>query len=507
MRASFHRGGRRRGSTLMMFMFMLPFLIIPLVGLGIDASRLYIVQAQLQSAVDGAALGSGRLLGTDANTAEIAGEFLSANFPSGFWATTNFQKTVTYTKTFIMNKIAITAQVDVPLLFARVFGQSVSTVVAVATATRKETRVELVIDRSGSMTELSSVQATATQFVQSFISGYDEMGLVVFSNSGVVGYPTTRPYNASTTSSGGPDTSFETTQTNGNVLTMISDLGSGGFTNMSEGLALAYIELQKANNRDNDPTRLNAIVLFTDGFPNAVSMYANDPSANSLLSTSKCKYNPATAGTTTADLDTQIVGWAGGGPGGTGAPYGLYFLANTATDTNTTAYWMTYSGKPDQKIGSGYLSQAVASCADLDAGTPNLGDLKQVPTTNYWGDSTSDGSYTTAFKSSASYSGQTYTSTSPNIAGNIGIAAWNATDAVGRRILSDTTLNPTIYVIGYTGSGGNPDTYLLKRLANTTDSTNYNSTWQTGIYVSGSDQAGLAEAFQAVAASILRLAQ
>jgi hypothetical protein len=78
---------------------------------------------------------------------------------------------------------------------------------------------------------------------------------------------------------------------------------------------------------------------------------------------------------------------------------------------------------------------------------------------------------------------------------------------VGKRILGDTNLNVSIYVIGYTGSGGSPDTYLLKRLANTKDSSNYNSSWQVGQYVEAADTDALAQAFQAVAASILRLAQ
>ena len=58
MRASFHRGGRRRGSAMMLFALMLPAALVPLVGLAIDASRLYIVQAKLSAAVDGAALGA-----------------------------------------------------------------------------------------------------------------------------------------------------------------------------------------------------------------------------------------------------------------------------------------------------------------------------------------------------------------------------------------------------------------------------------------------------------------
>ena len=508
MGANFHRGGRRRGTATILFTLLLPTVLIPLVGLAIDASRMYIVQAKLSGAVDGAALGAGRLLGTTANTTEIAGEFLNANYPSGFWGTTNLTPNIQYTKTFIMNKISVSATVNVPLMFMWLFGGRSSAVAASAVATRKETRVELVIDRSGTMDELSSVKQLAAQFTEAFIPGYDEMGLVVYSNSGVVGYPTTRPYNYSPTSAGGPDSSFETEPSGGccDMLDMIGDIGGGGFTNMSDGLALAYLELQKANHRDQDSTRLNAIVLFTDGFPNAVSMYANNPSSNSLKSSSNCTNNPATAGSLPAQMATQIVGWAGGGPGVTGAPSGLYFLASS--DSNTTTYWMQYakvSNKyPDQSIGSGNLKTAVAGCADLGASTPNLGDLSQIPTTDYWGDSTNDG---TAYKSSTSYSGQTYTSTSPNIANNVGIAGWNATDTAGQRILNDTNLNVTIYVIGYSGSGGNPDTYLLKRLANTKDSSNYSTSWQVGQYVPASDQDGLAQAFQAVAASILRLAQ
>src|ERR1035438_10153624 len=86
-------GRRRRGSTLVLFTLMMPFLLIPLVGLGIDATMLYIVQAKLSAATDGAALGAGRLLGTLANPAEIAGDFLNVNFPTnhpaGFWGAYN----------------------------------------------------------------------------------------------------------------------------------------------------------------------------------------------------------------------------------------------------------------------------------------------------------------------------------------------------------------------------------------------------------------------------------
>src|ERR1039457_4913558 len=56
MRSNSPDGRRKRGSTLVLFTLMLPTLLIPLMGLGIDATMLYIVQAKLSAATDGAAL-------------------------------------------------------------------------------------------------------------------------------------------------------------------------------------------------------------------------------------------------------------------------------------------------------------------------------------------------------------------------------------------------------------------------------------------------------------------
>ena len=60
MRASLHRGGRRRGSAAVLFATMLPTLLIPVVGLAIDGSRLYIVQAKLAGAAPGSAFSTCR---------------------------------------------------------------------------------------------------------------------------------------------------------------------------------------------------------------------------------------------------------------------------------------------------------------------------------------------------------------------------------------------------------------------------------------------------------------
>src|SRR5690242_15623938 len=101
-----------KGATLMLVMLGLPLVFLPLVGLAIDGTRLYIVQAKLSSAVDAAALGAGRLWGTAANTTEIANEFLNVNFPSGYWGTKNLTPSITYVNNFGTNTISVSATVQ-----------------------------------------------------------------------------------------------------------------------------------------------------------------------------------------------------------------------------------------------------------------------------------------------------------------------------------------------------------------------------------------------------------
>src|ERR1019366_7921399 len=111
------------------------------------------------------------------------------------------------------------------------------------------------------------------------------------------------------------------------------------------------LELQKADHKDNDPTRLNAIVLFTDGVPTTLTANLNDPSnlptSNSLKPCSasrgsctvcKCTYNPGTVG----DATTQMIGWIGawGMPTSLGYASGVYRRASSPGDSNTTKYWM-----------------------------------------------------------------------------------------------------------------------------------------------------------------------
>ncbi len=517
MRSKWHKRRNERGVTMLLVMVMIPLFLIPLVGLAVDATMLYLVQAKLSAAVDGAALGAGRLLGTPADPQEIANEFLNVNFPTGYWGSTNVTRNINVTTSSGTHTINVAATADVPLLFMRVIGQNYSTVAANATATRRDTRVMLVLDRSGSMNTtdpvsglnvFTTMQSSAAQFVGMFTPGTDELGLVVLSGSAIVAYPTSRPYDPNPRGTGGPDTSFASTSTTGPMFTQISTMRAGGGTGIPEALSLAYLELQKAHYRDllanGVDNRMNSIVLFTDGVPDSIAVHPNDasalPNSNSLSSSSPCVNNPETA-----SPGTHMAGYivTPGNPPTWGTSSGLYILS-AYDNSQTLTSWLQ---NPVSDMNSISPATAIQGCSGLGNGSPKifrLTDLRQIPRFDYYGNSTSGTAYT---YSALDYNGTAYDPTRPTIGYQLALASWNATDNVGQTIRSQSIMNPVaIYTIGYTGDGGT-DAPLLKRLANTQDSTSYDATQQTGLYIEITSADQLTAAFKAVASNLLRLAR
>jgi Flp pilus assembly protein TadG len=527
--------------------FSLPLLMVPLVGLAIDATIVRIAQAKLSAAADGAALGAGRLLGTTASTQEIATEFVNANFQtgsSGFWGVTNFTPTVTVTlgttKTIALN---ITA--TVPLFFMRILGKSSVVISAASTATRRDSRIVMVIDRSGSMSGLDGAGSTviadvisyAQGFAEKFTEGADELGLVVYDGSAVVGYPTVRPWDSTTTktSTGGPDTSFYS-GAGADMIHQIAAIKAAGFTGMAEGLWVAYIELQKAHMRDmaaggGVDDRTNSIVLFTDGLPTAVTVHLNNTLDNSILSTSACTYK--------ANDTQKMIGWVGilGPPfttaGGSNIS-GVYGRASSDT-TQTAAWWMANSWinntQGDSEPGAPVPNTPEGGCNNIYSdysGKPSSNfqtsgktDLKQVPNIDGWGNSMDGTAYTNSAVYDSSGSVATpYTGaldhtqvTNPS---DWALASWNETDTTANNIRNDSNrvnragdtenIMPTIYTIGYEGDGG-VDQGLLLRIANDKSSSSYNGSQATGMYIPASNTSALATAFTTVASAILRLSK
>ena len=552
----------RRGSVMIFLTLALPF-FVGLVGLGIDATMCYIVQTELSAAVDGAALGAGRLISSYTSTAsdsDIANEFLNANFrvgQYGFWGAYSLTPTITVTNG-ITKTVTVTATANVPLLFMRLLHQNAATVGATATATRRDARIEIVIDRSGSMNKddgsgsssvIQDVVSKAISFVEQFTScpvascttplNYDEIGLVVFSGSAVVGYPTyttttgaTWPASTDPKAVGGPDIYFYNGATSDMVHQLNKPVTAADGTAMGDGLALAYIELQKAHVADmaannGVDTRVNAIVLFTDGVPSSVVTYLNQNTNSVISSGSGCKYKTDTATPANPMYGYVVQGSSDGNPPYSSA-WGFYQLASLDTNASHTSNW--YMGSPTGDYVSPVPTTPETSC---NAGGWNpLNNLSAIPSTDKYGyplgmntnpSGTGNGYKLSSFVgnphgATSLYTGTAFSTTSPTDAYQWGLAAWNEVDNVAQAIRADSNYTArgetspmpiTIYTIGYTGNGGT-DIGLLQKIANVAACkvNGYSCVvtgQQQGIYAQASNADAISNAFNVILTAILRL--
>ena len=180
--------------------------IVPMVGLGIDVSTLYIVRAKMYEAADAAALAGARGLGQGpdigsqtSNAQAAATKFFNANFPDSFWGATN----ITLSNPAVDNitvpnyrSVSITASAQAPLYFLRILGQNSTQLTVTTTAGRRDALVMLVLDRSSSMnyafqstTACAILKTDAQQFLTNFAPGRDMVGLVVFGSTAFVSPP------------------------------------------------------------------------------------------------------------------------------------------------------------------------------------------------------------------------------------------------------------------------------------------------------------------------------
>jgi Flp pilus assembly protein TadG len=533
---------RQSGVAIIWYSLMLTTLMLPMMGIAVDLTILYTVQARMSAAVDGAALGAGRLLGTatgssSAATEKMAGQFFLANFPAGYWSTPALASAGEDLSNGTPNtygvsmtnpapgsfRIQVTGNVRVPLIFARIFSVSSAAVGTSATATRRSSRIIYVLDRSGSMGSLWASLATQAIHYAGFASpGVDELGLVLFGTTGVVAYPAyTKPYTGYTEatspiadptgggpvpSAGGPDKFFIDTVADvkrdgsaagcTDMLCMIYQAISGGSTGMSEGLDLAYLELQKAHLRDlatdGADARMNTVMFFTDGVPNQIAVYANDPNALNLNSKPtwfmqactdtwtatknvKCKSNwsgnaakcgdctNCLAATTFAGAtENRMVFLAGPqGSAGDGTLAGPYQPADIDIN-NSTVSWVKEANtggsaatEVNYNRASG-LSQSTAAQCQAQVGSTGANGtpwnaMVQIPKYDYYGtltyprligqDPTTPGYYNTSLPNATlpkvpwASSGTAVTQKTP--VDYWGLAAWSATDNVGYLMRTD----------------------------------------------------------------------
>jgi Mg-chelatase subunit ChlD len=534
---------------------MLPTLLLPLAGLAIDASICRLVQLRLQAAVDGAVLGAGRELGTPADPATLAREFLAANFrtdlSAGTFGANSLVSTVTYTPG-ITKRIDVAATALVPTLFMRIMGFKVATVAANGTATRSDSRVVFIIDRSGSMTQddgsgttvITDAKNYTTGLVERFIEGTDELGLVVFDGSAVVGFPLAAAgaWNPSISlaSTGGPSKTFWDGTAN-DMPHQLAAITANSGTGMAEALSIAYIELQKAHMRDLNAngvdTRLNSIVLLTDGVPSGITLYANDPTSanvnnivNASASGSNCLNKSIIAPGTVSNMMKNWFAIPGPNPSGysttSGNPYGMYVLASTDPTVAHTSNWWMQNGGADATTPNPqapYTNAPTKTCSMMNnSGSTLFSYFSKIPLQDAYGNQTNTGKYVNSHITGGGavttiYNGTALNLTKPNLDYHWGLAMWDAVDSAAKNIRIDSNLasrigdtsgvmNTQIYVIGYTGNGGCDDG-LLMRVANDKGAAGYDSTQPTGQYYSASNGAELADAYNKLASDLLRLSK
>jgi len=486
-------------------------------GLGFDVATLYLIRTKLQGAMDAAALASVRSLTTNPNvtTAQTVGEeFLTANFPNGYWGAQPLASmpvasavsisevdangnTGTPGTTSVAKVVTVTAGVSAPLYFLRMLGQSSANISFTSQATRQGVLVILVLDGSYSMSLAAAysghtpciwaqIDAQAFLGYSQFDPDIDRIGAVAFGGS---------------TYTVAPIANFQspagTVNTSSSLYTALNSFGGSapgncqGYTNTVEGLQQAYNAI-KTFWGASTPSRANVVILMTDGAPNG---FTADWTKATRKSGDTCA-PPA------SPAPQNLTGFVGREFGETG----VESIAATTSMAMTTT-------DPGAVANNGH-------CAMGNTGTTaNLanwfGDWTLIPSTDAYGDSLyGAGTYITSPGSAYGMASPGNAVPANSTADSSNATEWqyvdlsrNAADGAASRMRSDSTYRIAIYCIGLYGNAIDAydavDDTLMNRIANTPSSTAYNPGQPVGAYFIAPNSGQLAAAFAQVASAIV----
>jgi Flp pilus assembly protein TadG len=508
---------------------VLPMVLLPVVGLAVDSTWVYLINRKLQGAVDAGAVAAAQSLnypqaltsGQQTTATLMAQDFIGANLQlptrgstgsNGYFNSfglNDVNTVVVENPTSHVRTVTIGATLQAPMpFFTRIAGANNVTVAAQGQASRRSVVLMLVLDRSSSMDKggsgqpIGTLKDSASAFVSQFVSGADRLGLIILGGSSVIAYPP-QDFGKDWTQSvlSGPDTAFKDPDGNTlpgsptantatpNMLTSIYNINAGSNTGSAEALMLAYKELQALNATG----ALNVIVFFTDGQPNGITALFNDPVNSAIKPGSSCvnkangnvvpmlgwmaQWNNYAAGVLAQPTSYNGANMANNG-------HGVYVEAQTdKIDQTSVTGWMKNPTEPALS-NAGSNSCAYVGSTGSTANQWKLPLDAKIPTQDYYGNLTGGvndaaGGYTTNDYKLA----EIWTNTAecantnqpasylPNNAWSagdacqIGLASWNAADMAGRKIHQDTVIKPIIYCMGYQGDGGD-DPHLMARLAN-----------------------------------------
>jgi Flp pilus assembly protein TadG len=532
---------RERGIIMMTFALSAAMMIL-VIGLAIDGGMLYLTKNKLQSAGDAAALAAARSLNTSLNVATqitdaqtAASSFFNANFPNNYLMSTShvISTNLAYgTTSSTLNTVYVTttASSQAATYFMRWLGYSNVAISVTGTASRRDINVILVMDISSSMNNVQTgtsssacalMKTAAVNFISQFSNNRDTIGLVTF-NDGATSYAPTTNFNPSMT-------------------TTINGVSCTGDTNTPAGLHAAYAALQALNS----PTKLNVIVLFTDGWAEAItadfpvkmvsdSRYGDGTGTYSnmnalyTMTASTCK-DSANRSAGTAGWNPFKIGDTGAGATNNTIRGTISENSNDTSGPDSTGYT---SGPWVYGTSSGWtqVSGLNSSCAVMQNGTPFNGvysfrhDIAYIPSFDLWGNATVG--YRTNYNGTTGnyVANQDYFPTGSPYVGRLRPdqpvtlynASFNAAESQGITARSDASLNPMILTIGLGGNSTfETDAEFLIRLANVpggstpggTAITNalYSTSEVQGLYVYSPNSSQLANAFQKVASFLVEL--
>jgi Flp pilus assembly protein TadG len=458
-------GSRRRESGVVLLFTTLALLlvVIPVVGLSIDAGVAYAVKGRLQTAVDGAALAAGRSLSRGLDLAsqrgsatQMATNVFHANFTDRWLGASNPSIAVSFPaappKTTIIH---VEASVEAPTYFMRILGVNSLTVRSMAEATRRDVNIMLVLDRSGSLAQSNScgpLRTAATSFVQTFVDGRDRVGMITFGTTYNVDFPP----------------AFDFLSRSGtNLVTMINNINCVGGTNAAAPYWLAYQQLVAIN----EPGTLNVILFFTDGQPNSLHMPALQVKTNS-----PCLDHSDKNGVV-APAGTQV--------------WGVFRALESGPPPAPNPDWRVIPRSNGCYYASSYRRVVDDIVALTRPGAQNEVDVFGNSLVGYKTPIRRDGSNRIRLDD-----WETVTN-----------AATNALDNAAQRVRNESVANG-LAVVTYTialGGPGAPEQTLMHRLANTPQSPIFDPSKPVGSYVYAADAAALHQAFAQIASDILRL--
>lgn len=461
---STRRATGQRGAILLMTSLILALLLIPMVGLAIDAGTVFAIKSRLQTATDGAAIAAARSLSRGMSLEQqrtsaeaTAEEFFQANMRDAWASLANARAVVSWPsappKTTV---VRVDAVVDAPTYFMRMFGYNTVRLAAAGTANRRDVNIVLVLDRSGSVENLGAcddLRAAARGFAESFVDGRDRIGLVTFGTSYRLDFA--------------PDFDFRSRAV-GNMLTMIDNIRCIGGTNSAAAYWTAWQQIQAIN----EPNTLNVILFFTDGQPNTLHL-------NNLV------VNPA-SGCVNKAVKNGVLTPAGG------QIWGIFRPTEPTAPPAANPDWVLVPNSTGCAYAAGFdrVGQDIVSLTP--AGAANEVDAFGTSLTGY-----------KAVVRDAN--GRLRID-----AANVTAAGTNALDNVARRVRTlsaGSGLDVYTYAIALGGAPAPAEEQLMRRIANVPTSPIFEANRPQGMYILANDAGQLEQAFSQLASDILRLSQ